>query len=169
MSVKYSKRQSGIEGSGIFADEDILEEESVMQLSGKKVSAEEIDELLEAGKLRFDDPFQVGEEEYLVLDPLPLSVNHSCDPNAGVRGENKLVALRTITAGEEITYDYSTVVGDNNSEWHMACNCGASTCRKVIGSWKILSSTQLAFYHKRNALPDFILKQSGLDGLSPGV
>ena len=35
-----------------------------------------------------------------------FSVNHSCEPNCGIRNACGLVALRDIKDGEEITYDY---------------------------------------------------------------
>ena len=61
-------------------------------------------------------------------------INHSCDPNAEVAWTGDiaaLVAIRNIEPGEEITFDYGTVIppGDN---FAFSCNCGAAKCRKVI-------------------------------------
>jgi hypothetical protein len=61
-------------------------------------------------------------------------INHSCDPNAEVTWNEDiatLVATQNIEEGEEITFDYGTVIplGDN---FTFSCGCGAVNCRKVI-------------------------------------
>ena len=62
--------------------------------------------------------------------------NHSCDPNAEVKGkwdpkEQRVnahwIAVRDIAIGEEITYDYA-FVGDVAEP----CACGAASCRGLI-------------------------------------
>src|SRR5687767_1453189 len=54
---------------------------------------------------------QVGRFEWALLDEAARTVNHSCDPNCGVRvdsaGIPDLVAMRTIFPGQEITFDYA--------------------------------------------------------------
>ena len=55
--------------------------------------------------------------------------NHSCNPNIGVQGQIVFAAMRDIAAGEELTHDWATTDCD---DYEMACNCGASGCRKVI-------------------------------------
>ena len=65
-------------------------------------------------------------------------INHSCDPNAEVEvGMNantvdrapwaRIVALRPVRAGEEITYDYAFA-----AEVAEPCHCGSSLCRGFI-------------------------------------
>lgn len=59
-------------------------------------------------------------------------VNHSCRPNAWVRFERpkiNLVAMRDIVAGEEVTFDYSSIY---EHPWRMNCECGLPECRKII-------------------------------------
>jgi hypothetical protein len=53
-------------------------------------------------------------------------MNHSCDPNCGVRGSVAVVARRAISAGEELTFDYGTTDTDR---WTLECHCGAAGCR----------------------------------------
>lgn len=48
-------------------------------------------------------------------------VNHSCRPNAAVRGQ-ALVATRDIAPGEEITFDYTTTESELAEPFH--CRCG---------------------------------------------
>ena len=58
-----------------------------------------------------------------------MHLNHSCDPNLGVQGQIVFVALRDITAGEELTFDYAMT---DDEPYEMECNCRVSGCRKVI-------------------------------------
>jgi len=58
--------------------------------------------------------------------------NHSCDPDCEtriIRGQIRIIALRDIGTGEEITYDY-------NFDWVLCrdhrCRCGASGCPGYI-------------------------------------
>ena len=82
---------------------------------------------------------QVEEDLYVVssVEGPADWINHACDPNAGLRGQLSLVALRDIAAGEEITYDYATSDGSAYDEFE--CRCGAEVCRgRVTGQdWKI--------------------------------
>ncbi|MEY4026238.1 MAG: hypothetical protein RL438_1751, partial [Actinomycetota bacterium] len=35
------------------------------------------------------------------------SINHSCEPNCGMRNATTIVAMRDIAVGEELTFDYA--------------------------------------------------------------
>jgi hypothetical protein len=66
-------------------------------------------------------------------------INHSCDPNAGIRlidGEFILIAIKPISANEEIFFDYSTYMDENN--WEIPCECGSPNCRGIIRDFKTL-------------------------------
>lgn len=57
--------------------------------------------------------------------------NHSCDPNSRYAGLD-VVALRDITAGEELTLDYATLCDENMPPFD--CQCGAPNCRgRIVG------------------------------------
>ncbi len=64
-----------------------------------------------------------------------IYLNHSCDPNCGVRGQITFVAMRSIKRGEELTIDYAMT--DSGGE-AMTCNCGSPSCRSIIrgADWK---------------------------------
>lgn len=66
-------------------------------------------------------------------------LNHSCRPNAFIRGRD-LVALRRIPAFHEITFDYDA------TEYDMAepfpCRCGAPRCRGLIRGYRHLDAAQ---------------------------
>lgn len=67
------------------------------------------------------------------LSPARL-INHSCEPNCGIKNRIKVVAMRSILPGEEITWDYEMT--EKNPWWKMRCRCGTASCRKVIGNYK---------------------------------
>ena len=63
-------------------------------------------------------------------------INHSCNPNCGIKGHLQIVAMRDIESGEEITFDYAMT---ESSDYSMDCKCGAKNCRKTItgNDWKL--------------------------------
>ena len=66
-----------------------------------------------------------------------LCLNHSCNPNVGVRGQITFVAMRDVPAGAELTIDYAMIDGDPAER--MACTCGAPECRGIItgSDWRL--------------------------------
>jgi len=60
-------------------------------------------------------------------------INHSCDPNCGIHDLFKVVAMRDILPGEEITWDYEMT---EDYKWRMKCTCASPLCRKSIGSYR---------------------------------
>jgi uncharacterized protein len=76
-------------------------------------------------------------------------VNHSCDPNCGVEvnetGACDFVARISISAGDEITFDYAM---RNYSIEHFpgGCLCGTDNCRGSVTGWKDLSAERKADY-----------------------
>lgn len=67
--------------------------------------------------------------------------NHSCTPNAGIKGQIVLVAMRDIRADEEVCFDYAMCLYPTPGapRYEMRCNCGAKNCRGVItdDDWQI--------------------------------
>ena len=55
------------------------------------------------------------------------SINHSCEPNCGMRNATTIVAMRDIAVGEELTFDYAMSDASDYDEFD--CNCGTSLCR----------------------------------------
>ena len=81
---------------------------------------------------------QIDEDAFLVSTTEGPAdwVNHSCEPNAGLRGQVTLVAMRTIERGEEVCFDYSMADGCDYDQF--TCHCGAPSCRGLISGedWK---------------------------------
>jgi hypothetical protein len=70
-----------------------------------------------------EDRFLLGPEEREPGD----AVNHSCDPNCGMGGAAQVVAMRDISVGEELTFDYAMADGSDYDEFD--CACGSARCR----------------------------------------
>jgi SET domain-containing protein len=133
LSPKTEVRQSKIHGRGLFAIADIAKDEIVAVKGGHIVDGKTLCERItpELGPVEVqigDDLFiaPVSDEE---RELSMLYLNHSCDPNLGVRGEITFVAMREIRAGEELTHDWAMTDDDDYS---VECQCGASDCRKIL-------------------------------------
>lgn len=159
--MKFTVKTSKISGQGCFATRNIKKGEKITELMGERVSRNEIHRRIEEGIENIDDPLQIGDELFIDLDEPSRFFNHSCNPNAGIRGENELFALKDIPKNEEITFDYSTTVSKNinNGAWTMDCKCNAKNCRKKIGNILTIPKEKLRQYAKVGALPDFIKDQ----------
>jgi hypothetical protein len=76
-------------------------------------------------------------------------VNHSCDPNCGVRlNEGQafdFVARRPIGTGQELTFDYA-MRNFTIDYFPAACLCGAVRCRGAVTGWKDLPAARKADY-----------------------
>jgi uncharacterized protein len=78
---------------------------------------------------------QIGDDLYIgaatprEVPANKLFINHSCQPNVGLRGEITFVALRDVAAGEELTYDWAM---EENPRDRKRCTCHARSCRKIL-------------------------------------
>lgn len=147
-------RDTGRYGQGVFATSPIEKGRAIHVLAGRRITLNEFIRLVNTGKEPLDDPLQVGVRTFLVLDRLSRSFNHSCEPNAGIRGRNELFALRPIKSGEEITFDYSTTIAP--TIWTMACSCGSPNCRGTIGDIRSIPPPRLRWYREHGALQTYM-------------
>ena len=119
--------RSSIDGYGVIAERPFAEDEIVAEVDG--VAWREGDGV--------DDRYSLKIMDGLYFDMVDQTrwINHSCDPNCdvdmGVDQDGqpwaRIVALRHIRKGEEITYDYAFPA-------HLAepCRCGSANCRGAI-------------------------------------
>jgi hypothetical protein len=116
--------------------------------------------LLRRGGAFLANCFRYDEDRYLDPGDGPgRYLNHSCNPNAGIRKEKQslyLFAARRIRVGEEIVIDYSTITGDDDA-WRMYCHCGSKNCRRWIGRFGLLPHTLRASLLKRGLVPSHVL------------
>jgi hypothetical protein len=158
MSPSLDVRRSAIEGRGVFAGQAISAGTLIHRMGGRRISLAACALGIAAGKLRFDDPLQIGRWHFIDLDAVSVCFNSSCEPNAGLRGEADLIALRDISLGEEITFDYALTVlpAPWNRRWRMACTCGAPTCRGVIGNLDTIPADALRRYADAGCGQDYV-------------
>lgn len=144
-------------GKGIFATKDFKKGEVVYEVKGKLITCNEDDELSEKTR---DNAFRYDEDRY--LDPTGetgVYQNHSCEPNAAVVKKGRklfVIAIREIPTGEEVTVDYSSILGSDDV-WEMKCNCGTPTCRRRVGNVTTLPASVRRRYRARGMIPHYIV------------
>lgn len=138
-------------GRALIANLPIIETEIICKMAGPLIT---LKEFFDKYEWNYCNPLQVGADLYIDLIEPYVLINHSCDPNTGVRNNGILFALRDIPAGEELTFDYSTSVDDVT--WTMECQCQSPKCRKIIGDFQSIPHAQKEFYFNKNALTAYI-------------
>ena len=86
--------------------------------------------------------YPLSKELFLLWDNNPTNwapQNHSCHANTGYDGLN-VVALRNISADEELTLDYAAFLDDHMDPFN--CRCGAENCRGWVTGIKNNSVTE---------------------------
>lgn len=135
---RYEQRPCGAKGQGVFAVGVFDEGELV--IPGVVVSAAPHNDKY---------AFQASPNEFIYEGALKDLVNHSCEPNCGVRlnprGGLDLIARQVILPDEEITVDYAmhSFVVEHFPE---RCLCGSPVCREAVTGWRDLPDTRKAAY-----------------------
>lgn len=149
LSQKIIAKNSTIEGSGLFAIEDIEEGEFIWKSDHNEEiwPIEVVEKWSPEKQERFyryayqvDSDHYAGYESGVSEDEGDL-MNHSCDPNTWFVDDGTMVARRPIKAGEEITYDYAT--SEVSELFSLECLCGSENCRELIKGDDILKSEEL--------------------------
>ncbi len=122
---KVEVRKIGKHGRGVFACEDFKKGEFIIGIKGREVSRAE---LFAMSDYINSHAGTIGRDKYLIFGYPEKYINHSCDPNS-YEYKRKVIAIRGIKKGEEITFDYSICSIDN---WRMKCRCGSKKCRKIV-------------------------------------
>ena len=132
-SPKTKVRKSKIHGCGLFAIADIAKNEIVAVKGGhivdRKTLREKITPRFGPVEIQIDDDLFIAPVTEDERELSMLYLNHSCDPNLGVRGVVTFVAMRDIHNGEELTHDWAMTDDDDYS---VECNCGALNCRQIL-------------------------------------
>jgi len=121
--------EAGGKGRGVFSARRIEPGEQVWDYSGEERWIKEIPSRL------WRHCFQVDYDRYVVPEKGSPGwfMNHSCEPNCVIVGRTRIVALKRIEKGEEVTFDYSTNVGWEG--YSMKCKGGERGCRLLIKSY----------------------------------
>ena len=136
-------RRSGVHGKGVYALKDLAEGETLIEYGGEVISWRE------ALRRHPHDPDNPNHTFYFHIDEQHVIdgkqggnssrwINHSCQPNCEADedgGRIFIKALRNITAGEELFYDYGLIIDARYTPKLLAqypCWCGAKSCRGTL-------------------------------------
>lgn len=136
-------RQSPVHGRGVFACQPIAQGEKIIEYTGELIGWEEADERHPHDPEQPNHTFFFQLEDGFVIDGgvggnSARWINHSCEPNCETREKNNRIfieALRDITPGEEISYDYNLNLDQKHTKKlkaQYACHCGTSKCRGTM-------------------------------------
>jgi uncharacterized protein len=139
-------------GLGVFAARDIMPGEVILDIDGPHI---DFAETIRRGP-RECMAIQIGPDIYIDTQPAAVWVNHSCEPNSGIKGDRRLTALRSIQRDEEICFDYSTTMEE--ASFTMACRCGSAVCRGVVRDFSTLPKELRRKYVSQGIAMSFILR-----------
>ena len=133
-------------GKGVFAIVDFRKGDRILEIDDSRVVTDEAPLRAREGEYERHCDYLDGGRVVVMQSP-ERYINHSCDSNSFVRtvhGMRCVFALRDISVGEEITYDYC-INGSGDTVWR--CNCGRERCRRIIHSdfFHLPHSLQLAY------------------------
>ena len=142
--------QSKINGLGLFSKIDIPAKSAIVEITGPILKRNE------NTNINIDTCLQVSEKLYIGSSgDVDDFINHSCNPNCYIVAFGKraiLYSLYFIPAGNELTFDYSTVFTDR----FMECSCKNIKCRKIIKGFHELDEDLKENYIKNDMVPSFI-------------
>ena len=142
-------------GQGLFAARDYRAGELIMILRGPRFERDDPLHQTPSGA----NLLQTGRRTYILLGPPGVYANHSCDPNAGIARNRRLVAIRDIGVGQEIRFDYSTTMDEDF--WTMTCLCGAANCRGNVTDFRQLPAEVRQRYLDLGVVQGFIAQRYG--------
>jgi SET domain-containing protein len=136
-------RRSGVHGKGVFALRTITQGERILEYTGEIISWPEA---LRRHPHDPDDPnhtFYFHIDDNHVIDAnvggnASRWINHACDPNCEadeVEGRIFIKALRELSPGEELFYDYGLVIDERYTpalKKQYECRCGSPDCRRTM-------------------------------------
>lgn len=153
-------------GLGLVALDPIAQGQTVIFFGGKLMTWAEITRLPED---MWDIPYQVSDDIFFGIPKreeigIGEKINHSCDPNAGFTSEMRLVAIRDIRPGEDVTMDYGTC--SSMDGYYLECRCGHANCRsEVTGEdWKNLDLQRRLGNYFQPYLKEKIREQASAEG-----
>ena len=134
---KYRMQGNAIAGFGIYATDEIKENELIFKGEEKAQRIATKSYITKNWNVKELENFKkyaypISNEVFLLWDENPAGwapQNHSCDANTAYKGLN-VYALRTIKKGEELTLNYALFL-DEHMEPFM-CTCGSENCRGYI-------------------------------------
>ena len=130
MRVRVWVHKSRIAGLGLFAAQEIKPGTRILPYIGEKITKAESTRRIAQGNayiFTFNDRYDIDGK---ILRNTARFINHACEPNCEVEQTKRtlwIVALRKISDGEELTYNYGYEY-DPDSYQDCPCRCGAAQC-----------------------------------------
>ncbi|CAL9691667.1 unnamed protein product [Knipowitschia caucasica] len=130
-------------GWGIRTKETLSSGQFIIEYLGEVVSEHEFRSRMMEQYFSHSGNYCLNLDSGMVIDSYRMGnearfINHSCEPNCemqkwSVNGVYRigLFALKDISSGTELTYDYN--FHSFNTEEQQACMCGSESCRGIIG------------------------------------
>ena len=131
-------------GKGVFAKQNIKKGEFIASFNGKIYTCEPENKLSnKPPKYIEEHVIQFARDKYRDSKGVARILNHSCNPNCGIKNKFKLVSMRNIKKGEELTWDYATTdnwdyATTDNLLYKEKCKCESKICRKTIRGYRFL-------------------------------
>ncbi len=153
-NLELKKSRNGL---GVFTKKEYKVGDTILEIKGPFIACDvndNIDEDVRSNAFRYDSNLFID-----ASGDFPFYLNHSCVPNSKIVKKLKklyLVAIKNIIKGEELFFDYSTVIARDDI-WTMDCNCGESLCRGRVQRFNKLPKSKKEFYIKNKIVPNFIL------------
>ena len=153
--------REGKNGKGVYARVSFDSREYICRFSGPLFSSAGLPTPYDD---YYDHYVQIAEDIFMgPSGDIDDFFNHSCNPNAAlIVSENivELIAFRDIEAGEEIVWDYSVTM--LNDDWCIPCACGSTNCRGSIREFKYLSVDIQSKYISLGIVPEYVLRGNGM-------
>jgi hypothetical protein len=145
-------------GQGVFARRNFKKGELVLSATGKILNYQTMYTI------------QIDWDCHLDVDAPAKYLNHSCNPNLGVKtgekGFPQFYALRDIQKGEEVTFDYAMTEymhyprSDPSQEFDLTCLCNQTNCRGKLGYYSELSDELKEKYN--GFISEYLVRESAL-------
>lgn len=126
-------------GLGLVATDLIPKGSTVILFGGKIMTWNEV---LSLDPDMQNIPYQIADDLFFGIEfredlGIGERINHSCNPNCGFTSEMKLIAIRNILPGEDVTMDYATRTSLDS--YRLECRCSEPNCRGFVtgNDWKI--------------------------------
>jgi len=136
-------RRSPVHGRGVYARVPIAEGTRIVEYRGERITTAEADARYPEDDTQPYHTFLFAIDDDVMVDAsrgggTARWVNHSCDPNCEVElddGRLWIEAIRDISPGEELVYDYNFILPVRHSpamKKRFPCTCGAAVCRGTM-------------------------------------
>lgn len=127
--VKVKRSSAGL---GLFADEQIVKDQLIIEYTGERISSEVADKSSGLYLFTYNDDIVVDGKG---RENTARYINHSCSPNAEAEIDEEdeaiyIRAIKNIKKGEEINYDYGKEYFDEHIK-PKGCKCATCLSKKA--------------------------------------